>query len=191
MRHSPFTVIYDACVLYSAPLRDLLMHLALTGAYRARWSEQIHDEWTRNVLRNRPDVSEIQLYRTVGLMNRAIPDSLVNDYEPLVQGLDLPDEDDRHVLAAAIKCGASVIVTYNLKDFPAEILKRFEIEALHPDVFLSDIWDLDQAAVLKAVQKQRAALNNPVYSPRELLDILLKQRLPETVKHLSNHELLI
>lgn len=191
MRHSPFTVIYDACVLYPAPLRDLLMHLALTGAYRARWSEQIHDEWTRNVLRNRPDVSETQLYRTVGLMNRAIPDSLVNDYEPLVQGLDLPDEDDRHVLAAAIKCGASVIVTYNLKDFPAEILKRFEIEALHPDVFLSDIWDLDQAAVLKAVQKQRAALNNPVYSPRELLDILLKQRLPETVKHLSNHELLI
>ncbi|WP_288502156.1 PIN domain-containing protein [uncultured Pseudomonas sp.] len=191
MRHSPFTVIYDACVLYSAPLRDLLMHLALTGAYRARWSEQIHDEWTRNVLRNRPDVSEIQLYRTVGLMNRAIPDSLVNDYEPLVQGLDLPDEGDRHVLAAAIKCGASVIVTYNLKDFPAEILKRFEIEALHPNVFLSDIWDLDQAAVLKAVQKQRAALNNPVYSPRELLDILLKQRLPETVKHLSKHELLI
>lgn len=169
MRHSPFTVIYDACVLYPAPLRDLLMHLALTGAYRARWTEQIHDEWTRNVLRNRPDVSETQLYRTVGLMNRAIPDSLVNDYEPLVQGLNLPDEDDRHVLAAAIKCGASVIVTYNLKDFPAEILKRFEIEALHPDVFLSDIWDPDQAAVLKAVQRQRAALSNPVYSPRELL----------------------
>lgn len=191
MRHSPFTVIYDACVLYPAPLRDLLMHLALTGAYRARWSEQIHDEWTRNVLKNRPDVSKTQLDRTVGFMNQAIPDSLVSDYEPLVQGLDLPDEDDRHVLAAAIKCGASVIVTYNLKDFPAKILKRFEIEALHPDVFLSDIWDLDQAAVLKAVQKQRASLKNPVYSPRELLDILLKQRLPEIVKHLSSYELLI
>ncbi|NLA01741.1 MULTISPECIES: PIN domain-containing protein [Pseudomonas] len=191
MRHSPFTVIYDACVLYPAPLRDLLMHLALTGAYRARWSEQIHDEWTRNVLKNRPDVSETQLDRTVGFMNQAIPDSLVSDYEPLIRGLDLPDEDDRHVLAAAIKCGASVIVTYNLKDFPAEILKRFEIEALHPDVFLSDIWDLDQAAVLEAVQKQRAALKNPVYSPRELLDTLLKQRLPEIVKHLSNYELLI
>ena len=191
MRHSPFTVIYDACVLYPAPLRDLLMHLALTGAYRARWSEQIHDEWTRNVLKNRPDVSETQLDHTVGFMNRAIPDSLVSDYEPLIRGLDLPDEDDRHVLAAAIKCGASVIVTYNLKDFPAEILKRFEIEALHPDVFLSDIWDLDQAAVLEAVQKQRAALKNPVYSPRELLDTLLKQRLPEIVKHLSNYELLI
>lgn len=191
MRHSPFTVIYDACVLYPAPLRDLLMHLALTGAYRARWSGQIHDEWTRNVLKNRSDLTKAQLDRTVEAMNRAVPDCLVNDYEPLMQGLDLPDEDDRHVLAAAIKCGASVIVTYNLKDFPAEILKRFEIEALHPDVFLSDIWDLDQAAVLEAVQKQRASLKNPRYTPRELLDTLLKQRLPEIVKHLSSYELLI
>jgi len=191
MRHSPFTVIYDACVLYPAPLRDLLMHLALTGVFRARWSEQIHDEWTRNVLKNRPDVSPTQLHRTVAFMNQAIPDSLVSDYEPLIHGLDLPDEDDRHVLAAAIKCGATVIVTYNLKDFPSVILKRFEIEALHPDVFLSDIWDLDQAAVLEAVQKQRAALKNPVYTPRELMDSLLKQRLPEIVKLLSNYELLI
>lgn len=191
MRHSPFTVIYDACVLYPAPLRDLLMHLALTGAYRARWSEEIHDEWTRNVLKNRPDLAQAQLDRTVESMNRAVPDCLVNDYEALMQGLDLPDQDDRHVLAAAIKCGASVIVTYNLKDFPAEILKRFEIEALHPDVFLSDIWDLDQAAVLEAVQKQRASLKNPAYTPRELLDTLLKQRLPEIVKHLSSYELLI
>lgn len=141
------------------------MHLALTGAYRARWSEQIHDEWTRNVLKNRPDLTQAKLSRTVESMNRAVPDCLVSDYEPLIQGLDLPDEDDRHVLAAAIKCGASVIVTYNLRDFPAEILNRFEIEALHPDVFLSDIWDLDQAAVLEAVQKQRASLKNPTHTP--------------------------
>lgn len=191
MRQSTFTVIYDACVLYPAPLRDLLMHLALTGAYRARWSRQIHDEWTRNVRKNRPDLTQAQLDRTVQSMNRAVPDCLVYDYEPLIHGLNLPDEDDRHVLAAAIKSGASVIVTYNLKDFPAEILKRFEIEALHPDVFLSDIWGLDQAAVLEAVQKQRASLKNPEYTPRELLDTLLKQRLPEIVKHLSSYELLI
>ncbi|WAH59668.1 PIN domain-containing protein [Pseudomonas silvicola] len=191
MRHSPFTVIYDACVLYPAPLRDLLMHLALTGVYRARWSGQIHDEWTRNVLKNRSDLTKAQLHRTVEAMNRAVPDCLVSDYEPLMPGLDLPDEDDRHVLAAAIKCGATVIVTYNLKDFPAEILKRFEIEALHPDVFLSDVWDLDQAAVLEAVQKQRASLKNPRYTARELLDTLLTQRLPEIVKHLSSYELFI
>lgn len=191
MRHSPFTVIYDACVLYPAPLRDLLMHLALTGVYRARWSGQIHDEWTRNVLKNRPDLAQDQLDRTAEAMNRAVPDCLVIDYEPLIRGLDLPDEDDRHVLAAAIKCSASVIVTYNLKDFPVEVLKCFEIEALHPDVFLSDIWDLDRAAVLEAVQRQRASLKNPKYTARELLDTLLKQRLPETVKHLSHYELLI
>lgn len=191
MRHSPFTVVYDACVLYPAPLRDLLMHLALTGAYRARWSAQIHNEWTRNVLKNRPELIQTQLDRTVELMNLAIPDCLVTEFEPLVHGLELPDEDDRHVLAAAIKCGASVIVTYNLKDFPHEILKRYEIEALHPDVFLSDIWDLDKAAVLEAVQKQRALLKNPTYTPRELLDTLLKQRLPEIVKHISTFEMLI
>lgn len=167
------------------------MHLALTGAYRARWSRQIHDEWTRNVRKNRPDLTQAQLDRTVQSMNRAVPDCLVYDYEPLIHGLNLPDEDDRHVLAAAIKSGASVIVTYNLKDFPAEILKRFEIEALHPDVFLSDIWGLDQAAVFEAVQKQRAYLKNPEYTPRELLDTLLKQRLPEIVKYLSSYELLI
>lgn len=167
------------------------MHLALTGIYRARWSEQIHNEWTRNVLKNRPDLTEAHLNRTVELMNQAIPDCLVVDHEPLIQGLDLPDRDDRHVLAAAIKCGASVIVTYNLKDFPAQILRRFDIGALHPDVFLSDIWDLDQAAVLEAVQKQRAFLKNPVHTPRELLDTLLKQRLPEIVKHLSSYESLI
>lgn len=191
MRHSPFTVVYDACVLYPAPLRDLLIHLALTGAYRARWSEQIHEEWTRNVLLNRPDLTPEQLARTVRSMNGAVPDCLVTDYEPLMVGLDLPDVDDRHVLAAAIKCGASVIVTYNLKDFPGHILSRFEVEALHPDVFLSDIWDLDQAAVLEAVQKQRALLKNPAYSPRQLLDTLLQQKLPETVKHLSGFELFI
>lgn len=167
------------------------MHLALTGAYRARWSELIHEEWTRNVRKNRPEIASAQLARTVQLMNRAIPDSLVTDYEPLIHGLDLPDPDDRHILAAAIKCGASVIVTYNLRDFPANILKRFEIEALHPDAFLSDIWDLDQAAILEAVQKQRASLKNPTYTARELLDTLLKQQLPEIVKNLSGYELLI
>ncbi|MBP2261949.1 putative nucleic acid-binding protein [Pseudomonas sp. BP8] len=167
------------------------MHLALTGAYRARWSDQIHDEWTRNVLLNRPDLTSEQLAHTVRSMNDAIPDCLVTDYEPLIGGLDLPDIDDRHVLAAAIKCSASVIVTYNLKDFPKHILSRFEVEALHPDVFLSDIWDLDQAAVLEAVQKQRALLRNPAYSPRQLLDTLLQQKLPETVKHLSGFELFI
>jgi hypothetical protein len=59
MRCSPFTVIYD-CVLYPAPLRDLLMRLGLCGRFRARWSRQIHDEWKRNLLLNRPQLTRAQ-----------------------------------------------------------------------------------------------------------------------------------
>ena len=110
MRHSPFTAVYDACVLYPAPLRDLLMWLALSGRFRARWTQEIHGEWKRNLLKNRTDLTMEQLDRTSELMDRAIPDACVCDYEALITGLSLPDPNDRHVLAAAIRCGAGVIV---------------------------------------------------------------------------------
>lgn len=188
MRHSPFTAVYDANVLYPAPLRDLLMHLALTGTYRARWTAQIHDEWKRNLLINRQDLTQAQLDRTSAAMDKAIPDALVTGYEPLCAGLTLPDPDDRHVLAAAIKCSASVIVTFNLKDFPPDLLRSFEIEAVHPDDFIADLFDLDQAAVLEAVQAQRASLKNPPHTARELLDRFLIQGLTQSVKLLSEYE---
>ncbi|KSD71899.1 MULTISPECIES: PIN domain-containing protein [Pseudomonas aeruginosa group] len=191
MRHSPFTAVYDANVLYPAPLRDLLMHLALTGVYRARWTAQIHDEWKRNLLINRRDLTQAQLDRTSAAMDRAIPDALVTGHEPLCPGLTLPDPDDRHVLAAAIKCSASVIVTFNLKDFPPDVLRPFEIEAVHPDDFIADLFDLDQAAVLEAVQAQRISLKSPPHTARELLDRLLIQGLTQSVKLLSEYERLI
>lgn len=191
MRHSPFTAVYDANVLYPAPLRDLLMHLALTGIYRARWTTLIHEEWKRNLLINRQDLTQAQLDRTSAAMDRAIPDARVTGYEPLCAALTLPDPDDRHVLAAAIKCSASVIVTFNLKDFPPDMLAPFEIEAVHPDDFIADLFDLDQAAVLEAVQAQRASLKNPPHTARELLDRLLVQGLTQSVKLLSDYERLI
>lgn len=191
MKHSSFTALYDANVLYPAPLRDLLMNLALTGVYRARWSARIHDEWKRNLLINRPDLDRTQLDRTSSLMDEAVPDALVSDYEPLMGGLDLPDEDDRHVLAAAIKCNASVIVTFNLKDFPDATLGSFDIEALHPDDFIADLWDLDKAAVLEAAQRQRQSLKNPALSAQAYLDKLLQQKLPESVKLLSEFRFLL
>lgn len=191
MRHSSFTAFYDANVLYPAPLRDFLMYLALTGVYRARWSAQVHEEWKRNLLLNRPDLARAQLDRTSSLMDLAVPGGLVTDYEALIEGLQLPDVDDRHVLAAAIKCNASVIVTFNLKDFPEQILAPLNIEPLHPDDFIADIWDLDQAAVLEAAQRQRRSLKNPPHSASDYLDRLLQQRLPETVKLLSSFKLVI
>lgn len=113
---SHFTVVYDACVLYPAPLRDLLMHLALSDMYRARWSDMIHDEWTRHVLANRPDLTPDQLKRTRQLMNAHVRDSLVTGFEYLIPSINLPDPDDRHVVAAALHSGASLVVTFNLKD---------------------------------------------------------------------------
>ena len=101
-----FTVIYDACVLYPAPLRDLLVRLAMSGIVRARWTDEILDEVFRNLLEDRPDLDQARLQRTRELMNAAVSDVLVEDYHPLIDTLDLPDPHDRHVLAAAIRCGA-------------------------------------------------------------------------------------
>ncbi len=167
------------------------MHLALTGVYRARWTAQIHDEWQRNLLVNRKDLTLAQLAHTSNAMDRAIPDALVTGYEALCAGLTLPDPDDRHVLAAAIKCNASVIVTFNLKDFPADVLHAFEVEAVHPDDFIADLFDLDQVAVLEAAQAQRASLKNPPRTVQEFLDRLTAQGLTQSVKLLSGYKRLI
>jgi predicted nucleic acid-binding protein len=185
MRSSPFTAVYDACVLYPAPLRDFLMWLALSGRFRARWSAQIHDEWKRNLLKNRSDLTPEHLDRTSALMDQAIPDALVTGHEVLVDGLVLPDPDDRHVLAVAIRCHASVIVTFNEKDFPAAVLESFGLEAQHPDLFAENLFDLDQAAVVAAAQRQRHQLKNPPIDADRYLDTLRKQGLTQTVRALA------
>lgn len=118
MSSSHFTVVYDACVLYPAPLRDLLMRLALTDLYRARWTDRIHDEWMHSVLKQRPDLKREDLERTRELMNAHVRDCLVTGFEYLIPVVELPDPDDRHVVAAAIHAGADLIVTFNLQDFP-------------------------------------------------------------------------
>jgi len=185
MRNSTFTAIYDACVLYPAPLRDFLMWLGLSGRFRARWSTDIHAEWKRNLLKNRPDLTAEQVDRTAALMDRAIPDGPGTGYDDLIAGLTLPDPDDRHVLAAAIRCNASVIVTFNERDFPNEVLADFGIEAQHPDVFVENLFDLDQAAVVAAAQRQRRQLKHPPIAVDRYLEILLKQGLVQTCKSLA------
>ncbi|TDB56834.1 MULTISPECIES: PIN domain-containing protein [Photorhabdus] len=188
MRHSPYPVLLDACVLYPARLRDLLMHLGIIGLYQPKWSAQIHDEWQRNLLKQRPEITAEALTRTVQLMNRALPDANVAGYEPLITGLTLPDMDDRHVLAAAIRAKAEVIVTVNLKDFPAEVLAAFDIEALHPDAFISDLFDLNPAFALEAVRRQRKSLKHPPMDADEFLNMLFKQGLPMTAKVLEGYK---
>ena len=156
-----FTVFYDANVLYPAEWRNFLMRLALAGVFRAKWSGDVHEEWMRNLLKNRPDVTREKLERTRQLMDKAAPDALVRGYEHLIHGLALPDEDDRHVLAAAIRCGPSLIVTCNLADFPPEALSPFDIEAQHPDEFILHLLHLTPDLVIEAAHNHRTSLKNP------------------------------
>ena len=183
-----FTALYDACVLYSAPLRDLLMHLALTDLFRARWTDEIHDEWIEALLENRPDLGREKLERTRSLMNAHVRDCLVTGYRDLIDGLRLPDPEDRHVLAAAIRANASVIVTFNLDDFPADAVGRFGIEAQHPDEFVTHLIDLAPGDVCAAAKRHRASLRKPPKSVGEYLDILARQQLADTVRALREHE---
>lgn len=175
-----FTAVFDACVLYPAPLRDVLMHLARTGLFRARRTDRIHDEWIGAIVRTRPDLAE-RLQRTRGKMDRAVPDSLVTGYEGLVPGLSLPDPDDRHVLAAAVKGRADVVVTFNLRDLASGALRGFGIEAQHPDVFIRRVLGLDEAVAIPAVRNCRATLRNPPKTVDEHRQTLSRQGLPETV----------
>jgi predicted nucleic acid-binding protein len=181
-----FTVVYDACVFYPAPLRDLLIRLAMTRRFRARWTAQIHEEWTRNLLAHRKDLTQQQLDRTVTAINNAVEDCLITGYEYIIEGLKLPDPNDRHVLAAAIRVGAAAIVTMNLKDFPDSVLSEFEIFALHPDDFILDLADLLEPPILERVAKeQRTNLCNPPVSAKEFVANIRRQGLPGVANFLE------
>jgi hypothetical protein len=182
-----FAAFYDANVLYPAELRNLLMHLAMTGLFRAKWSAEVHEEWINNLLINRPDLTRVQLERTRNLMDKHALDALVTDYEDLIPGLQLPGPGDRHVLAAAIRGRADAIVTMNLKDFPHASLDSFGIEAQHPDEFILHLLGLTPGTVLWAARAHRQSLKNPPKTEAEYLDTLERQGLTQTVSVLREY----
>jgi len=184
---SGFIVLFDACVLYPAPIRDLLLELAASGLFRAKWTERIHDEWIQNLLRKRPDLTPAKLERTRHLMNESVEDCLIEGYEHLCSQLDLPDPDDRHVLAAAIKGQAQMIITYNLKDFPVESLENYGIEAQHPDDFFLNQSDLHLPVFLSSVKNCRNRMKNPPKTSDEYLEIFRKHSLIKTVEFLESY----
>jgi hypothetical protein len=117
-------------------------------------------------------------------MNNHVQDSLVTGYESIIPVLKLPDPNDRHVLAAAIRSSSDVIVTFNLKDFPAAILASYSVEAQHPDEFLTHLLDLHPWTFCKTVREQREDLVNPTQTAIELLETLERQGLPLTTARL-------
>ncbi|HEX6756037.1 MAG TPA: PIN domain-containing protein, partial [Mycobacteriales bacterium] len=144
-------VVYDASVLYPSTLRDLLIRLAQSGLVSAKWTDRILDEVFLSLRKNRPDLEPERLNRTRSLMVRAVRDCMVKGWEPLVDVVDLPDPDDRHVVAAAVRARAQLIVTSNVRDFPAGQLSRWDIEPRSPDDFVLDQIDLSGNTVYAAV----------------------------------------
>jgi predicted nucleic acid-binding protein len=157
------------------------MELATAELFRAKWTAAIHDEWMRSLLANRSDLTREKLERTRDLMNEHAPDCLVEGYEHLIPLVTLPDVNDRHVVAAAIHARADAIVTFNLKDFPVSELARFNLEAIHPDDFISFQFDLRESAVVIAAQRCLRRLRTPPKTADEYLSTLEAQSLPKTV----------
>ena len=183
-----YTALFDACVLYSAPVTDLVMRLALVDLFRPKWTARIHAEWMRNLAQNRPDLSAEQIENRRHLMDANARDAVVEGYESLVPSLELPDPDDRHVLAAAIVGRADVIVTFNVEDFPQAELTRFDIVAQHPDEFLQHQFDLNPALVCAVVRELRGGLIRPPRNVHEYLAMLERHGLSGITGKLRAHE---
>jgi predicted nucleic acid-binding protein len=182
---SQYTALLDANVLYPAPMRDLLLELAVTDLFKAKWTADIHREWIDALLEKEPHRDRAALERTRDLMDSATRDCLVTGYQSLIGAIVLPDPKDRHVLAAAIRGRCDVVVTQNLKDFPAIELEIYGIEAQHPDEFLANLLSLSTGVFCGAVRKVRARLINPPYSVEAYLGTLTRQGLVATAAELE------
>ncbi len=183
MIHSvKFTCVLDTNVIYPIEIRDLLFWFAHYELYTPKWSAHIFDEW-KSVM-ERKGVPEAEIRKRTEKANMAFPDALVNNYESLIEGLDLPDLKDRHVLAAAIKTNANVIVTNNIQDFPMETLEPYGMSVKSADDFLTDIIDLNHETALEAFRKLVMYRRNPDLDEYQVLDALRKNGLMETANYL-------
>lgn len=175
------SALLDANVLYPAPIRDLLLNLAEDDLFKPFWSDEIHLEWRRNLLKNRPDLDLKRIDRTIRLMNQAFPDASIEGYEDRIEDLSLQDPDDRHVLAAALMGNVDYLVTANLKDFQTPTLQLEEIQVIHPDEFVCQLISQNQEAVCKCFEKLVLSLKNPPQSKTDVLSTLKKCGLVESV----------
>lgn len=179
-----FTCILDTNVIFPIQVRDLLFWFAHYDLYTPKWSEHIFDEWA-NVMR-RHNLSEAEIQKRIDNANNAFPDAMVKNYIPLIKGLALPDEDDKHVLAAAIKTNANIIVTNNLKDFPQDYLSTFGLTAKSVDDFITDIIDLNHEKAVEAFREMVVNRRNPEMDELEVLDSLRRIGLKDSADYLHS-----
>ncbi len=152
-------VVLDACVLIPMPLADTLLHLAEASLYQPVWSATLLEETRRNLV-SKLGLTQDRATRRIELMRSTFPWAEIRPTDRLVGAMTV-DDHDRHVAAAAVTAGATLIVTLNLKDFPDDALSPFGITAIHPDEFLLDLLDLDPIGVAAALERQRRRLRTP------------------------------
>lgn len=179
-----FKCVLDTNVIYPVEIRDLLFWFAYYEMYTPKWSAHIFEEWKTVMLRK--GVSNAEADRRVQIANLAFPDALVTNYSRLIESLTLPDSKDRHVLAAAIKTNANVIVTNNIKDFPNDYLASFSLVAKTADDFLTDIIDLNPEQALKAFKELVLHRRNPDLDAYQVLKILRNRGLNDTADFLHS-----
>lgn len=187
-----YTALLDACVLYPIAIADSLLSLAVAGFYAAKWTAKIEDEWIAALEKNRPDLRG-RLGTRRDSMRSAIPDWEVKEsaWLPVEESLIMPDLNDRHVLAAAITGHADCIVTTNLKHFPESVLFEFGVEAIDPDTFIVNQWDLDPVTAISAFKQMRARRKRPNTGAADFSDYLERAGLPATAHRLRDASELI
>ena len=181
------TALIDANIFFSITLADIFVETAKAGIYRGRWSEEIHAEWIFNLRAKQPERLDDAFQRRRRAMDQAVRDCVITGYEQLIPLLELPDPDDRHVLAAAIAGRCDVIVTLNLKDFPAIALATHGIKAVHPDAFLCDRFAENEAMFVASVGACRDRMRNPPRTADDYIAQLDKVGLPKLAAMLSDH----
>lgn len=177
-----FKAVLDTNVIFPVVIRDLLFWFAYYDLYTPKWSSNIFDEWKDVMIRK--GVNEAEAAKRVNKANLAFPEALVKDYEPLIETLKLPDEKDKHVLAAAIKTNAHLIVTNNLKDFPEKYLDTFGLKAISADDFLTDLIDLNHEVAIKAFKELVLNKKNPEMNEFEVLESFRRNGLNDTADYL-------
>jgi len=187
MAFSPRVAIYDACILYPFHLRNIVVQVAVDGLVDARWTDAIHGEWMRNLLANTPGLRPERLEATKQLMNIALPDATVTGYEKYIESVHLPDADDRHVAAAAIKAHASMIVTWNLNDFPVAELRKHGLIRQSPDAFLAGLYEQSPDLLIGSLANARRNLRCSRISGAAFVGILRDQKLVNLATRLENH----
>ena len=179
-----FTCVLDTNVIYPVNIRDLLFWFAHYELFTPKWSKHIFDEWI--AVMRRKGTPEAIINKRIKIPDLAFPDALVTNYESLIEGLDLPDEKDKHVLAAAIKTNANIIVTNNLKDFPNDYLSSFGLSAKSADDFLTDIIDLNHQTAVQAFKKLVMNRTNPDLDEYQVLDQFRNCGLVDTANYLHS-----